>query len=113
MSERPTVAGGASIAELAASLSDRELGVMMHATGWQSRQPLYRNHYCAGEGHHNWSTIQTLVECGLMRCTSECESVGDAIRGGDKVFAVTAIGIATLRGKGKGCRAQSGDDQSE
>lgn len=108
MSERPTVARGATIAELAASLTDRELDVMMHATGWQSRQPLYRNHFCASEGHADWSTIQTLIACGLMSCTSE----GSALSGGDKVFAVTAIGIATLRGKGKGCRAQSGDDQS-
>lgn len=78
-------------------VSERELEIMMHATGWESRSPLYRNHFCASEGHDDWSTIQRLVEVGLMRVSS----APSAISGGDTVFCVTAIGIAALKGRGK------------
>lgn len=90
-----SVTRGATIDELAASLTERELDVMMHATGWESRSPLYRNHYCASEGDDAWSTIQALIARGLMRQSREPSELS----GGDNVFSVTAIGIATLRGK--------------
>lgn len=83
-------------------VSERELEIMMHATGWQSRTPLYRNHFCAGPSHDDWAPIQRLIEVGLMRVTRE----PSAISGGDTVFGVTAIGIAALKGRGKANRSE-------
>lgn len=82
--------------------TERELHIMMHATGWESRWPLYRNHFCASEGHDDWTTIQGLMGRGLMRVSRE----PSALSGGDTVFCVTAIGIAALKGKS---RAASGE----
>jgi len=85
-----------------AVVTARERELMSHATGWESRWPLYRNHFCTGPGSDDWTTIQGLIERGLMRETRK----PSALSGGDSVFGVTAIGIATLKGSG---RAQSGE----
>lgn len=92
---RPGAAPAASEAAGAAELTERELAVMMHATGWDSRWPLYRNHFCAGEGHKDHGTILGLVARGFMRVSREPSQLS----GGDTVYGVTAIGIAALRGK--------------
>jgi hypothetical protein len=74
-------------------LTARELDVMSHATGFESRWPFYRNHFCAGPTHDAWSTIQGLIGRGMMRVSRE----PSPISGGDTVFCVTAIGIAALK----------------
>lgn len=74
-------------------LTEHERDVIAHAVGWESRHPLYRNHYCASEGHHSWDAIQALVTRGLMRKSREPSDLS----GGDTVFSVTAIGIAALK----------------
>jgi hypothetical protein len=84
-----------------AVVSALERRIMSHATGWESKWPLYRNHFCTSEGGDDWAPIQRLVEIGLMRVSRE----PSPLSGGDTVFCVTAIGIATL----KGGRAQSGE----
>lgn len=95
----PTV----EIIELAAAraatlgVSDREIHIMQHATGWLSRWPLYRNHFCAGPGHDDFGTIQGLIVRGLMRVSRE----PSPLSGGDTVFCVTAIGIAALKGSSR------------
>ena len=83
----------AQAAERAGELTERERHIAEHTTGWLSRWPLYRNHFCAGPSHDDWPTIQGLIERGLMRVSREPSSLS----GGDTVFCVTAIGIAVLK----------------
>jgi hypothetical protein len=85
----------ADAAQVVGELTDAERHIIEHSTGWQSRWPLYRNHFCAGPSHDDWSTIQGLIGRGLMRVTRE----PSALSGGDTVFCVTAIGIAALKQK--------------
>lgn len=73
-------------------MTEAERHVLEHSTGWLSRQPLYRNHFCASEGHHDWATLQGLVERGLMVARKP-----SALSGGDTVFIVTDAGIDELR----------------
>lgn len=79
-------------AELVENLLDRDRDIIEHATGWRSRWPLYRNHFCAGPYHADWETIQALIARGLMRVTRQPSELS----GGDSVFGVTALGIAAL-----------------
>lgn len=88
-----------------AVLSERELDVLQHTTGWLSRTPLYRNHFCASEGHADWTTLQGLVERGLMNVAREPAPLA----GGDTTFCATAAGIAAI--KGSRGRAPSGSAQ--
>lgn len=85
-------------AEVVGTMSEREQHIAEHTTGWLSRWPLYRNHFCAGEGHDDWSTIQAMITRGLMRVSH----APSPISGGDTVFCVTAIGIAALRKTSRG-----------
>lgn len=96
-SSRPVIAAepAAPSPALAVEVSARELDIMMHATGWESRWPLFRNHFCTSPGGDDWAPIQRLVEVGLMRVSRE----PSPLSGGDTVFCVTAIGIAALKGR--------------
>lgn len=94
------------VAAPAGELTERELHILMHATGWESRWPLYRNHFCAGPGDDAWSAIQGLIARGLMRVSREPSELS----GGDTVFCATAIGIAALKGKS---RAASGEASAQ
>jgi hypothetical protein len=89
----PELAEVAAAAAATVEVSASELELMIHTTGWRSKWPLYRNHFCAGEGHADWTTIEGLIARGLMRETRKPSSLS----GGDSVFGVTAIGIATLK----------------
>jgi hypothetical protein len=79
---------------MSAALNKAEWHVMAHATAWDSKDRLYRNHFCAGPGHDDWATIQGLCERGLMRISRK----PSALSGGDTVFLVTRAGIAALDG---------------
>jgi hypothetical protein len=107
-SSKPVVSADSTpipvVAAPAGELTERELHIMAHATGWDSRWPLYRNHFCAGEGHDAWPSIQGLIGRGLMRVTREPSDLS----GGDTVFGVTAIGIAALKGRGQTRSGQIG-----
>ena len=70
-----------------------ELHVMEHATGWRSKRPLYRNHFCAGPDHEDWPVLQELCVRGLMRVSMSAEPA----LGGQSVFTVTEQGIAKLK----------------
>lgn len=83
----------ADAAQLAGELTAAERHIIEHSTGWHSRWPLYRNHFCAGPSHDAWSTIAGLIERGLMRVSRKPSQLS----GGDTVFCVTAIGIAALK----------------
>jgi len=74
-------------------MTEAERHVLEHSTGWLSRQPLYRNHFCASEGHHDWAALQSLCERGLMAIGRK----PGPLSGGDTVFIVTDAGIAELR----------------
>jgi len=74
-------------------LSPAERHVMAHATAWDGESPLYRNRFCAGEGHADWATIQGLCSRELMRVRRG----PDPLSGGDTVFVVTPDGIEALR----------------
>lgn len=86
------------------TLSKAERHVMVHATGWESANPGYRNHFCAGPGHDAWATLQRLCDRGLM-CIGRKPS---ALSGGDTVFWVTEAGIATLRLEDRPASARPG-----
>jgi hypothetical protein len=75
-----------------ATVSSEELHVMEHATGWNSREPLYRNHFVTGEGSDDWPIIQGLCQRGLMKMMRK----PSALSGGDPVFSVTQAGIELL-----------------
>lgn len=83
----------AEAAAVVGAPGERERELMVHTTGWETRWPLYRNHFCAGPTHDDWATIQGLIARGLMRVSRE----PSPISGGDTVFCVTAIGIASLK----------------
>jgi hypothetical protein len=106
--EPPPVAAGSPLEERLTAialerrpLTERELEIMMHATGWESRWPLYRNHFCAGPGHDAWLAIHGLIGIGLMRVSR----APSELSGGDTVFCVTAIGIAALKQKSRAAAA--------
>jgi hypothetical protein len=90
-------------------VNDRELGILEHATGWRSRWPLYRNHFCAGPSHDDWATIQDLVARGLMNVSRK----PSGLSGGDTVFCVSAIGIAALRAKRRRHEARATPESAE
>ncbi len=54
-----------------AALTTKERHSLEHTTGWRSKQPLFRNHFVAGEGHDDWPTLQELCKRGLMRVSRE------------------------------------------
>jgi hypothetical protein len=74
-------------------MTNKERHVLEHTTGWRSANPLFRNHFVAGEGHDDWETLQELCRRGLMRVSREPSEIS----GGDPVFAATESGIAELR----------------
>jgi len=71
-------------------VTDAERHVLEHSTGWLSRQPLYRNHFCASEGHDDWETLQALCARGLMRVGRQ----PGVLSGEDTIFVMTEAGIA-------------------
>jgi hypothetical protein len=76
-----------------APLTADERELLAHATGWDSRSPLHRNHFCADKAHASRATLESLVARGLM-----VQHAPTALSGGDDIFTATAIGIAALRG---------------
>lgn len=73
---------------------DNLIGVMQHALGLDhyGRGQAYRNHYCAGPGHHSFDACKKLVADGLMQ-----EHPASALSGGDTVFTVTRSGREHVR----------------
>ena len=48
-------------------LTDRQTEVLKHAVGFDSRQPGFRNHFCAAIGNdEDYSTCLELEQLGLM-----------------------------------------------
>ncbi len=74
-------------------LTETERHVLEHATGWRTRNPLFRNHYVAGPGHHSWNELQALRTRGLMRVSR----APDELTGGDYCYSVTEAGITLLK----------------
>lgn len=87
----------------AGELTASERHILEHSTGWLSRWPLYRNHFCAGPSHDGWSAIQGLIARELMRVSRE----PSPLSGGDTVFCVTAIGIAALKQKSRAAAGEA------
>ncbi|WP_437310096.1 hypothetical protein [Sorangium sp. So ce388] len=70
------------------------LHVLQHALGRDERGKSprggdYRNHFCAGEGHSDFTACRDAVTQGLM-----VEHPPRAISGGDYIFTVTDAGKA-------------------
>jgi hypothetical protein len=84
------------------TLSAQERHVMAHATAWDGKSRLYRNHFCASEGHADWDVLAALCRRGLMRVSRD----PSPISGGDTVFAVTPTGLEALRREEKGRQAE-------
>lgn len=70
------------------AFTPRERHILEHATGWLSRDPLYRNRFIAWEGNEDWSVLKSLCERGAMREVS--------LSGGSSVFCLTMEGIRAL-----------------
>lgn len=88
-------------ADATVELSPEERHVIEHSLGIAQTGREYRNHFCASEGHHDWSTLQDLCELGLMRIYR----APTYLSGGDTVFLVTGAGKAAIeraRSEGKG-----------
>jgi hypothetical protein len=79
------------------AFSVKEREVLRHATGWNSAQPQFRNHYCTSPGGDDWETIQALCARGMMRIGRK----PSALSGGDTIFVVTDAGIEGLRADAK------------
>jgi hypothetical protein len=73
-------------------LGGKERHVMAHAVGWSSKEPLFRNHFVASDGHDDWPTLQQLCAKKLMRVSR----LASDLSGGDTVFCVTDHGVAAL-----------------
>ena len=100
-SSRPVASGPGVLGEpvaaapLVGQLTERERDILEHTTGWRSKWPLYRNHFCASPGHDAWATIEGLIARGIMRKSREPSDLS----GGDTVFSVTEAGVAALKRK--------------
>jgi hypothetical protein len=75
------------------TISESERALMAHTTGWESKWPLYRNHFCASPDGDDWKTIEGLIARGLMYRAREPSDLS----GGDTVFAVTPLGVSALK----------------
>ena len=110
----PELAAAAAAAAATLDVTERELEILIHTTGWRSKWPLYRNHFCTSPEGADWALIEGLIARGLMRQTRKPSDLS----GGDTVFGVTAIGIATLKikavpGSKRRARAGKTDKRSE
>ncbi len=74
-------------------LTTQEHHILEHATGWKSKDPLYRNRYVAGPDVDVWPVLMRLCERGLL--IERLKANPDM--GGMSTFAVTEQGIAMLR----------------
>lgn len=87
-------------------LKETDLHVLWHTLGVSAeRQIPYRNHFMAGEGHHDMPSLDRLCAAGFLRKTAP----PNFTREGDMLFVATIegrnIAIATLPtiSKGKRC----------
>lgn len=78
-----------------AEMTERERAIMEHATAWQHRSRLYRNHFTAGPEQDDWSVLTGLCERGLMKVRRP----PSAEFGGMTVFSVTEGGLRALGAK--------------
>lgn len=69
-------------------LSKEERDIMEHATAWNHKQRLYRNHFVTDHDSDDGKIIAGLIERGLMAMTRQ----GGQLSGGMPVFAVTKAG---------------------
>ncbi len=74
-------------------MSPAQLHILRHSLGLDDRGHgrQYRNHYCAGPGHHGFDDCRKLVADGLMT-----ERPPSQLTGGDHLFMVTDKGKAAV-----------------
>lgn len=72
----------------------RELEILQHSLGLDEygQGDAYRNHYCAGPGHHSFDACRSLTDRGLMT-----DHGTSPLYGGDHCFTVTAAGREYVR----------------
>lgn len=71
------------------SATAQQVGLLHHTLGLRiDRRTPFRNHFVAGDGHHDMSDLQALVELGLMGRSPTPKFCDD----GDIVFHVTDEG---------------------
>lgn len=71
-------------------LTPQQVHILLHATGWETRNPLYRNRYTPSAG--NVRHCERLMKVGLMECTRRPTAEPNDWGG----YAVTEAGIAYL-----------------
>lgn len=81
-------------------ISEVERDLMEHATGWRSREPLYRNYFAAAVGTADWLAWCSLQARGLAETMvpANQEALGSYV-----FFGVTPLGLIAL-GRGSGRR---------
>lgn len=79
-------------------ISDLERAILVQATAWESRWPLHRNEFTASADHPAALVIGGLVARGLMKIIREPAANATSSA---RVYSVTAIGVAALKGKGR------------
>lgn len=83
-------------------LTERERDLLEHATGWRSKEPLYRNYFAATPDSDDWHAWEALRTRGLAIAyvpSSEVASIFPLT-----YFHVTPLGISTLSARRKGRR---------
>lgn len=83
-------------------LSASERDLLEHATGWCSKEPLYRNYFAASPGSTDYEAWEKLSARGLasLFIPSNEEATIFPLH----YFHVTPLGISALDGRSKGKR---------
>lgn len=74
-------------------ISQRQRHLLEHTVGFKSKQPFFRNYFCAGPDHDDWNTLQYLCDLGYMRVSQPSD-----IHGGMSIFSVTDSGKEIIKG---------------
>lgn len=74
---------------------------MEHATGWRSRDPLYRNYFAATPDSEDWRTWAALTARGLANCFTPSNEEA-------RMFPLTYFHVTPLGIKALGKRRRSG-----
>lgn len=76
------------------TLTDREREIMEHATGWRSKNRLYRNRFVTGPDTDDWGPIMGLCARGFMASRAPVLLLAEA---GMSSFYVTERGLKELK----------------
>lgn len=82
--------------------TEKERELMEHATGWRSRDPLYRNYFAANPDSEDWHAWKALTDRGLASLFVPSNEEASILP--LHYFHVTPLGISALDKRSKGKR---------